>query len=113
MPYTWMKRWTIRKGASRTRLTAVKKWTECWLEALDMNRIRVWIERISRHIQKVIRLNEGNEYKKDRHVDFDERSIYKQSDRKARCGEKINPAQRRCKKQIYKHFSAKKSLNNE
>ena len=41
------------------------KWREAWQE-LEQKRIQAWIERIPRHIKKVISLDGGNEYKEGR-----------------------------------------------
>ena len=70
-----MKKWTIRYGAPRTRTEAEKIWLKCW-KKLSQKQIQTWIERISRHIQKIIRLDEGNEYKKGRDCDADQIRIY-------------------------------------
>ena len=37
-------------------------WTNCW-EEMEQKKIQAWIERIPIHIQEVIRLEGGNEYK--------------------------------------------------
>lgn len=47
-----------------------------WTERLQQNRIRRWIERIPRHIKKIIELDGGNEYRegaedKQRRHNFD------------------------------------------
>ncbi|KAF1985386.1 hypothetical protein K402DRAFT_394729, partial [Aulographum hederae CBS 113979] len=46
----WMKRWTTKKGAPKSRAEA----------------IRAWIERIPRHIKEIIRCEGGNEYREGR-----------------------------------------------
>jgi len=57
-----MKRVTTKKGAPQTKAAAEKAWREAW-EELDQWRIQAWIERIPRHIQKIIELEGGNEYR--------------------------------------------------
>ena len=64
--WPWMKRKTTRFGAPRTRTEMVKAWEKCWYKQLTQDRIQKWIERIPRHIQEVIRLNGGNEYREGR-----------------------------------------------
>lgn len=61
----WMKRNTTKKGAPKSRVDAIKKWTSCWNE-LPQEKIQAWIERIPRHIQEIIKLEGGNEYKEGR-----------------------------------------------
>ena len=63
--WIWMKRETTKKGAPRTRKEAEKAWTKCW-EDLSQARIQAWIERMPRHIEEVIRLRGGNEYREGR-----------------------------------------------
>ena len=64
--WPWMKRQTTRKGAPRNRITAIKAWTRCWTKTLKQKKIQQWIERIPRHIEEVIALNGGNEYREGR-----------------------------------------------
>ena len=59
----WMKRWSTRKGCPRTRKILTKVWERTWTEDLDQRRIQGWIERMPRHIDKVIELRGGNEYR--------------------------------------------------
>lgn len=61
---TWMymKRETTRKGAPTSRKIAEQLWTRCWND-MSQARIRRWIERIPYHIQEIIRLKGGNDYK--------------------------------------------------
>ena len=56
-----MKR-TTAKGAPETLSAMEKHWKAHW-QSLDQWRIQRWIERIPRHIQEVIRLEGGNEYR--------------------------------------------------
>ena len=60
-----LKRKTTTKGAPRYRILMEFKWREAWQE-LEQKRIQAWIERIPRHIKKVISLDGGNEYKEGR-----------------------------------------------
>ena len=64
----WMKRRTTRLGAPRTRIEAEKAWTKCWTEELTQKRIQSWIERIKRHVDEVILLDGGNEYREGREI---------------------------------------------
>lgn len=63
----WMKRETTKKGAPKNRADATRAWRKCWKE-LPQEKIQAWIERIPIHIQKIIELEGGNEYKEGRNV---------------------------------------------
>jgi transposase len=63
--WPWMKRRTTRKGAPKSRPEAYTAWRTAW-EDLPQERIQQWIERIPRHIQEIIRLEGGNEYREGR-----------------------------------------------
>ena len=58
----YLKRATTKKGAPKNRAEAERVWQKAWDE-LEQWRIQAWIERIPRHIQEVIRLEGGNEYR--------------------------------------------------
>ena len=58
-----LKRVTTKKGAPTSRIAAKKAWCEAQVE-LEQWRIQAWIERIERHIHKVIRLKGDNNYRK-------------------------------------------------
>ena len=58
----WLKRRTTLRGAPGDKKTAKDHWYEAW-DKLPQHRIQEWIERIPFHIQEVIRLEGGNEYK--------------------------------------------------
>jgi hypothetical protein len=60
-----MKRRTTRKGAPKSRQEAYIAWKAAWQE-LPQERIQQWIERIPTHIQRIIELEGGNEYKEGR-----------------------------------------------
>lgn len=60
--WPYMKRVTTKKGAPQSRAEAERVWREAW-EGLEQWRIQAWIERIIRHIQEIIALEGGNEYK--------------------------------------------------
>lgn len=62
----WMKRHTTRKGAPKSRAEAMKVWQACWRDDVTQEQIQAWIERIPVHIQKIIDLEGGNEYKEGR-----------------------------------------------
>ena len=60
-----MKRETTKKGAPKSRVGGVIAWEKCWKE-LPQEKIQAWIKRIPVHIQKIIELEGGNEYKEGR-----------------------------------------------
>jgi len=62
-----MKRYTIKKGALKSRAEAVQTWEHCWKE-LPQDKIQAWIKRIPIHIQKIIELEGGNEYPEGRNA---------------------------------------------
>jgi hypothetical protein len=84
--WLWMKKQITRTDAPRSRAAVDKAWLECWHKELSQNRIQKWIERISRHIQRVIELNEDNEYREDREDDENDDDIrsYDADDRRTR-----------------------------
>jgi hypothetical protein len=61
----WMKRYTTKKGAPKNRQEAIRAWGNCWKE-LPQVQIQAWIERIPWHVQQIIQLEGGNEYKEGR-----------------------------------------------
>jgi len=63
--WIYMKRQTTKKGAAKNRAEAIRKWQQCWDE-IPQEQIQAWIERIPEHIQQVIKLEGGNEYKEGR-----------------------------------------------
>lgn len=63
--WPYMKRLTTKKGAPRSKVEAIRAWTKAWDE-LPQWKIQEWIERIPIHIQNIIRLEGGNEYKEGR-----------------------------------------------
>lgn len=67
-----IKRLTTKKGAPVTRADAEVRWKQAWKD-LPQEKIQAWIERIPRHIQKVIELEGGNEYYEGR-TGFDGRT---------------------------------------
>lgn len=68
--WPWMKRYTTKKGAPKTRVEAMKAWHQAW-EELPQERIQEWIERLPRHIEEIIRLEGGNEYREGRYKEND------------------------------------------
>ena len=60
--WIWLKRKTTRHGPCRIKKDAEEKWTKAWSH-LSQKRIKRWIERIPRHVQEVIALDGGNEYR--------------------------------------------------
>lgn len=61
-PWIWMKRETTKHGAATSKAQMKKDWEECW-DNMSQERIQAWIRRIPIHVQEVIRLEGGNEYK--------------------------------------------------
>ncbi|EDN03565.1 predicted protein [Histoplasma mississippiense (nom. inval.)] len=63
--WPWMKRRTMKKGAPKNHTEAVRVWEQAWKD-LPQEKIQAWIERIPVHIQKIIELEGGNEYREGR-----------------------------------------------
>jgi transposase len=63
--WAYMKRTTTDRGGFTSKKTMESAWLQCWKE-LSQKKIRQWIERIYWHVQEVIRLRGGNEYKEGR-----------------------------------------------
>jgi len=66
--WPYMKRATTKKGAPKSRDTAISIWQKTWQD-LPQEKIQAWIERIPYHIQEIIKLEGGNEYKEGRRLD--------------------------------------------
>jgi hypothetical protein len=66
-----MKRTTTKKGAPKSRSDAINRWEKCWREDLTQGQIQAWIERIPWHIEQIIALEGGNEYKEGRKKEGD------------------------------------------
>jgi len=62
----WMKRWITRRGVPKTKATLEQAWRHCWNKVLTQERIQNWIERMPIHIEHVIALDGGNEYRERR-----------------------------------------------
>ena len=60
--WNWLKRRTTARGAPKKKEDAIRAWKQAWKD-LDQQTIQKWINRIVRHIKKVIELEGGNEYK--------------------------------------------------
>lgn len=60
-----LKRTTTVRGAPRVRSKMKESWNKAWWK-MPQKKIQQWIERIPRHIEKVIALEGGNEYKEGR-----------------------------------------------
>ena len=58
----YLKRVTTKRGAPTSRAAAEKAWLGAWQD-LEQWRIQQWIERIPRHIQKIIEFKGGNDYR--------------------------------------------------
>jgi len=61
---TWphLKRVTTKIRAPQIRIDVEKAWGQA-RDALEQRRIQAWMERIPRHIEKIIELKGGNEYR--------------------------------------------------
>ncbi|CBF87508.1 hypothetical protein AN9381.2 [Aspergillus nidulans FGSC A4] len=70
--WAWMKKRTTSRGAPRDKKTGEAEWRQAWAD-LPQETIQHWIERLICHIQIVIELEGGNEYKEGRE-DRDTRS---------------------------------------
>ena len=62
----------------------IKAWVRCWEKELTQERIQAWISRIPRHIQQIIELKGGNEYREGRAENSAIRP-YNSKERKERC----------------------------
>ncbi|KAK2471400.1 hypothetical protein H9L39_17631 [Fusarium oxysporum f. sp. albedinis] len=63
--WPYLKRETTKKGAPQSKSEAIRRWEAAWL-AMPQAKIQAWIERIPYHIEKIIELEGGNEYKEGR-----------------------------------------------
>jgi hypothetical protein len=70
--WSWIKRRTTCKKTFTFRFTAKSIWKRTWID-LSQSKIQEWIERILRHIIKIIELNKENEYCENR-FDVDRRT---------------------------------------
>lgn len=61
----WLKRHTTRKGRHIVRAEAIKAWERSWAE-MPQSAVQGWIERIPHHVEQIIQLGGGNEYKEGR-----------------------------------------------
>jgi hypothetical protein len=61
----WIKRETTKKGPITLKKALKASWLKLWKE-MPQEKIQAWIERIPVHIEEVIRLEGGNEYKEGR-----------------------------------------------
>jgi hypothetical protein len=57
-----MKRYTTKHSPITSRAQLKEAWIKYWKE-MPQERIQQWIERIVEHVQEVIRLEGGNEYR--------------------------------------------------
>ena len=58
----WLKRRTTAYGAPTNQKEMEKAWYQAW-EDLPQEKIQQWIKAIPDHIQEIVRLEGGNEYK--------------------------------------------------
>lgn len=71
----WIKKETTKKGPTNSKTKLRARWEKCWAD-LPQEKIQEWIERIPHHIQEVIRLKGGNEYKEGRKKGQEKVTIY-------------------------------------
>ena len=64
-----IKRQTTCKGYPRTRKILTKVQERIWVEELSQKRIQAQIERLPRHIEKVLELRGGNKYREGKDED--------------------------------------------
>ena len=69
-----MKRMTTKKGVFGKK-DIEERWMQCWKE-LPQEQIQAWIDRIPIHIQKVLDLEGGNEYKEGRLKGKEKKRVY-------------------------------------
>ena len=63
--WIWIKRRTTKHGTAMSKEQMKRDWLKAWKD-LPQKKIQEWIERIPGHIQKIIELEGGNEYKEGR-----------------------------------------------
>ena len=63
--WNWMKRQTTACGGFTSKVKMEEAWLKCWKD-MPQEVIQEWIERIPRHVEEIIRLKGGNEYKEGR-----------------------------------------------
>ena len=64
--WIWMKRRCTKKGCPKTKAALTKAFIHIWEKELTQKRIQSWIERMPRHLAKVMELEGGNEYREGR-----------------------------------------------
>jgi hypothetical protein len=62
-----MKRQTTKKGAPKNRADGIKAWEKCWQD-IPQEKLQQLVERIPIHVQQIIDLEGGNEYKEGRRL---------------------------------------------
>ena len=72
----WMKRETTKKGPIHREKELKEAQIKCWEETLTQEKIQAWIERVIDHVQEVIRLEGGNEYKEGRKKGQEKRRVH-------------------------------------
>jgi len=70
-----MKRKTTEGGPISSKDASRKAWIKCWND-LSQEKIQAWIERVPIHIQKIIELEGGNEYKEGRNASKPRKRVY-------------------------------------
>jgi hypothetical protein len=72
--WPWMKRNTQKNGVLKNKKIAEEVWPRYW-QAMPQTVLQAFVERIPWHIQQIIRLGGGNEYKEGRLKAFDWRQL--------------------------------------
>jgi hypothetical protein len=71
----WMKKETTRRGPTSNRKKLRARWEKYWAD-LPQSKIQEWITVIPDHVQEIIRLEGGNEYKEGRKKGQEKVAIY-------------------------------------
>jgi hypothetical protein len=58
----WLKKRTTARGSPPSNQALKQEWNKAWAD-LPQEKIQQWISAIPNHIQEIIRLEGGNEYK--------------------------------------------------
>ena len=70
-----MKRETTKHGGFTSKAKMKAAWLKCWKE-MPQEKIQAWINRIYDHVQEVLRLKGGNNYKEGRKQGEERLRIY-------------------------------------
>jgi len=71
-----MKRETTKKGPITNEKELKKAWVKCWND-MPQEKIQAWIKRIPVHIQEIIKLEGGNEYREGQNIGQEQVRVYR------------------------------------